>query len=679
MKYRNLGRFVVAAACISMAVSPVSALAKAPASTVVLRDGEAAVDNKMLLNDAIAYAEKQSTDNLVTKVKKYFDTKLAAAKGVSEKANATTDEINTAWSDLVDAVHYLNFVKGNPDALEAAIADAAGKKESDYTSASWAPFAAAKLAAADVLSKAGDYLQVTLDNAANALTEAAGKLEEAKVEVNKEALADAIGMTDALDESEYKPSSWAKFAKVLADAEDVYADPDATQEEVNAAVDTIFDAIGELEKKADKKSLVSAIAGTNGLNADEYTAESWGAMQDALDAANTLIDDDEASQEAVDKAASDLNKAVEALKTVDPEVVNKDALKGAIASVDTLNEADWTPESWAALQDAVKAAEDVVADDDADQAAVDAALKAINDAKDALVEAPVPVDKAALNAALARAKGISKGNYTDATWNKLQDAVKDAEAVAADEEATADGVAAAVKAINDAIAGLKTNGGGGGGGGSVSTPANKTGLNNAINEVKDIDHKNTNNITPESLKTFKDALAAANAVSAKGNASQSEVNNALDALNKAKAGLEQHIYRVYNPNNGEHLFTTDKNENDHLVSLGWKEEGVAWIAPYFGTALTRMYDANSGEHHYTADKNEIATLESLGWKNEGEKWNSASKENGVALHRLYNPNETRAGRHHYSLVDNERDTLVNLGWNWENGEGALIYAVRAAK
>ena len=218
-----------------------------------------------------------------------------------------------------------------------------------------------------------------------------------------------------------------------------------------------------------------------------------------------------------------------------------------------------------------------------------------------------------------------------------------------------------------------------GGNGSGSIAENKNALNALINEVKDIDHKNTNNITPESLKTFKEALAKANAVSAKGNASQSEVNNALDALNKAKAGLEQHIYRVYNPNNGEHLFTTDKNENDHLVSLGWKEEGVAWIAPYFGTALTRLYDANSGEHHYTADKNEIATLESLGWKNEGEKWNSASKENGVALHRLYNPNETRAGRHHYSLADNERDTLVNLGWNWENGEGALIYAARAAK
>ena len=59
--------------------------------------------------------------------------------------------------------------------------------------------------------------------------------------------------------------------------------------------------------------------------------------------------------------------------------------------------------------------------------------------------------------------------------------------------------------------------------------------------------------------------------------------------------------------------------------------------------------------------------------NEGEKWATAA-ENEHVIHRLYNPNETRAGRHHYTLADKEKDFLASNGWNWEHNEGDLIYA-----
>ena len=39
------------------------------------------------------------------------------------------------------------------------------------------------------------------------------------------------------------------------------------------------------------------------------------------------------------------------------------------------------------------------------------------------------------------------------------------------------------------------------------------------------------------------------------------------------------MYRIYNPNSGEHFYTSDKVEKDHLVSLGWKYEGIGWKAP----------------------------------------------------------------------------------------------------
>ena len=38
------------------------------------------------------------------------------------------------------------------------------------------------------------------------------------------------------------------------------------------------------------------------------------------------------------------------------------------------------------------------------------------------------------------------------------------------------------------------------------------------------------------------------------------------------------VYRMYNPKNGQHLWTSDTNETAALKKQGWKEEGVAFYA-----------------------------------------------------------------------------------------------------
>lgn len=45
-------------------------------------------------------------------------------------------------------------------------------------------------------------------------------------------------------------------------------------------------------------------------------------------------------------------------------------------------------------------------------------------------------------------------------------------------------------------------------------------------------------------------------------------------------------------------------ERKQLVSLGWKYEGVAWYAPTSGQPVYRLYNPNAGDHHYTLDSNE---------------------------------------------------------------------------
>ena len=124
------------------------------------------------------------------------------------------------------------------------------------------------------------------------------------------------------------------------------------------------------------------------------------------------------------------------------------------------------------------------------------------------------------------------------------------------------------------------------------------------------------------------------------------------------------MYRLYNPNSGEHFYTGSVEERDVLVEAGWQYEGIAWNAPVNeGAPVYRVFNPNSGDHHYTMSKEEVDMLVALGWIYEGVAWNSAGSEQ-VPQFRLYNPNAD-CGSHHYTSSTEERDYLVGLGWIFE--------------
>lgn len=126
------------------------------------------------------------------------------------------------------------------------------------------------------------------------------------------------------------------------------------------------------------------------------------------------------------------------------------------------------------------------------------------------------------------------------------------------------------------------------------------------------------------------------------------------------------MYRLYNPNSGEHFYTSDQKEHDHLVSLGWHDEGTGWKAPLYGDPVYRLYNANGGEHHYTMDAKEKDTLIRLGWKSEGVGWYSDPNQT-VTLYRQYNPNAF-ANNHNYTANENEKNYLLRIGWK-DEGKG----------
>ncbi len=132
------------------------------------------------------------------------------------------------------------------------------------------------------------------------------------------------------------------------------------------------------------------------------------------------------------------------------------------------------------------------------------------------------------------------------------------------------------------------------------------------------------------------------------------------------------MYRLYNPNSGEHFYTASEREKNKLSKAGWTYEGEGWTAPSEGDPVYRLYNKNAGDHHYTTSKKERDNLIKQGWTDEGIGWRSAPKDTGKPLYRLYNPNATGAGSHHYTTSARERDKLVKQGWN---DEGIAWYGI----
>ena len=213
-------------------------------------------------------------------------------------------------------------------------------------------------------------------------------------------------------------------------------------------------------KKAtvDKAALQKAVDDAAELAEDGYTAETWAPFKAALAAAQGVLANEDATQEQVNDALKALNDARGALaeKPVKP-AVDKAALQKAVDDAAELAEDGYTADSWKPFAAALKAAREVLADEEATQEQVNDALKALNDARGALAEKPVKpaVDKAALQKAVDDAAELAEDGYTADSWKPFAAALKAAREVLADEEATQEQVNDALKALADAHGALK--------------------------------------------------------------------------------------------------------------------------------------------------------------------------------------------------------------------------------
>ena len=159
----------------------------------------------------------------------------------------------------------------------------------------------------------------------------------------------------------------------------------------------------------DTSALEAAIAEANGLKESDYTAESWATYQAALVNARSVAEAKE-SQEAVDQAKATLDAAKAALvKAEQPVSVDTSSLEKAISDAEALKEADYTADSWKAMQTALTKAKSALQAKES-QTAVDEASNTLNSAIKGLVK--------------KSSQTTNKTNNTNSTTNKTGNTTK---------------------------------------------------------------------------------------------------------------------------------------------------------------------------------------------------------------------------------------------------------------
>ena len=437
---------------------------------------QAAVDAaKKALEDAhAALAKRGNTDALKALIEEYKELKeadythetwvkyeeaLEAANAiVADNSDKTQAQVDAAKEALKAAKEALVKAPVDPQLdtskLQAAIDAAKDVAESQYTTDSYNAMKVVLEKAEELLTTAKD--QAAIDAKEKELNDAVAALV---ARGNTGALKDLIDKYAAEDlkEADYTVDSWKTYTEALNAANAIVDNnSNSDQAAVDAAKDALEKAHTALTKveQIDKAALEAAIAAAKDVDANLYTTASYDAMTKVLANAEKVLKDSK-DQTEIDAAATALNAAVAALA----ERGNTDALKALIEEYKDLKETDFTADSWKDYADALKAANAIVKDNsNSNQAAVDAALNALKDARAGLTPAEKPSvkpgDKSELKASYDKYKDMKNDGYTAESWAKFENALKSAKAILDNEAATADQVKAALAQLNSAADGL---------------------------------------------------------------------------------------------------------------------------------------------------------------------------------------------------------------------------------
>ena len=186
-----------------------------------------------------------------------------------------------------------------------------------------------------------------------------------------------------LDEAGYTPSSWSVLQEAMDAAQEVLADEEPLQADVEEAYDALYDALTNLDLVADTSKLQAVVNQAESIDLADYLEDGQDAFLEALDAAKDVLENLDATQAEVDEAAETLNRAMAALR----KIPSREELQKLIDETEQIDLDEYTDRSAASLQAALRVAKAVVADANASKEELASAYNAVQTARDGLVKA----------------------------------------------------------------------------------------------------------------------------------------------------------------------------------------------------------------------------------------------------------------------------------------------------
>ena len=214
--------------------------------------GESASANKALLQATYDYAVNLDTTGVVQAAVDAFQKAMDEAKAVLDNPNATQEQVNTAWDNLLEGIWGLGLKQGDKTMLELLIHRAEGMlpNESKYLPDHWQELLDALAAGQDVMED-GNALQGDVETAVDELLTA---ILAQRFKADKSILEDLIGAAQDMDLTGYTAESVATFRSALAAAQAVMADESLSEDDqqvVNDAVAALQSAMDGLTAEGD--------------------------------------------------------------------------------------------------------------------------------------------------------------------------------------------------------------------------------------------------------------------------------------------------------------------------------------------------------------------------------------------------------------------------------------------
>ena len=176
----------------------------------------------------------------------------------------------------------------------------------------------------------------------------------------------------------YKLKDIQRYCKTKILAQPIPSTDDVAQ----IKAENIMEQIGTIIEEENLSDMIELIE--KQVNEADYTAESWAVLQTKIEAAEAVVNNADATNYDVQLALANLVDAIsglEAAETPEPTPADKDKLTEVVNNCAGLEEKNFTADSWKVYKAAYEKAMAVLADENASQADVDAAVAALEEGK----------------------------------------------------------------------------------------------------------------------------------------------------------------------------------------------------------------------------------------------------------------------------------------------------------